>query len=290
LFNALLEDIMRTIKPKWIQKKMGLQLGHTELTHLTNLRFADDVILASSTLPRLQSMLSDIAAAAKSRGLELHPDKTKIISSLSQRRGRAKTSHVQVLDMQIEILPYSSSVKYLGRKITFDKCHAAEVDHRIACAWRKFMSLKEELTGKQYSLNKRMKLFDATVTATMLYGSAAWALTKELESKIRRTQRKMLRMMMRSNRKIVSDDESHPSLEPWVDWVKRVTHQAEELMKRLSVRDWIEAHHSIKRSWYEELANKSRETWAYWSMKWAPEGYRRQARPRKRWSDDLENI
>ena len=54
LFNALLEDIMRTIKPDWIRKKMGLQLGHTDMTHLTNLRFAGDVILVSSTLPRLQ--------------------------------------------------------------------------------------------------------------------------------------------------------------------------------------------------------------------------------------------
>ena len=59
-----------------------------------------------------------------------------------------------------------------------------------------------------------MKLFDATVTATALYGSAAWALTKDLELKVQRAQRKMLRMMMRSNRKVVKDDEHNQSLEP----------------------------------------------------------------------------
>ena len=140
---------MREVKHNWVQKRMGLQLGHTDIMHLANLRFADDVLLVSQTLPRLQQMLSDISIAAKSRGLELHPDKTKIISSLTRRSGRNRASHVQVNGMNIEFLPYSSSVKYLGRKISFDTCHTTEVDHRIACAWRRFMTLHEELTGKQ---------------------------------------------------------------------------------------------------------------------------------------------
>jgi hypothetical protein len=286
LFNALLEDIMREVKHTWVQKRMGLQLGHTDITHLTNLRFADDVLLVSQTLPRLQQMLSDISIAAKSRGLELHPDETKNISNLTRRSGRSRASHVQVSGMNIEILPYSSSVKYLGRKITFDTCHTAEVDHRIACAWRRFMTLHEELTGKQYSLNKRMKLFDATVTATMLYGSACWVLTKDLESKIRRTQRKMLRMMMRSGRKTIKGD-MEDTLEPWVEWIRRVTHQAEDYMKQLNLPDWIEAHHSAKLRWYKELHTNSRDTWAYWSLCWQPEGQRKQARPRVRWTDGL---
>ena len=197
-------------------------------------------------------MLHDIIAAAKSRGLELHPDKTKVISSVSQRRGRGNASHAQVMDMRIEILSYSSSVKYLGTKISFDACHAAEIENRIACAWKRFMTLRDELTSKRYSLNKRMKLFDATVTATMLCGSAAWTLTKELESKIRRTQRKMLQMMMRSGRRVVESSEAGVTLEPWVDWIRRVTHAAEEHMGKLNVRDWLEAHSAAKRQWHAE--------------------------------------
>ena len=279
---------MREVKPRWVQKKLGLPLGHTDLTHLTNLRFADDVLLVSRTLPRLQQILHDIIAAAKSRGLELHPDKTKIISSVSQRRGRGNASHAQVMDMRIEILYYSSSAKYLERKISFDACHAAEIENRIACAWKRFMTLRDELTSKRYSLNKRMKLFDATVTATMLYGSAAWTLTKELESKIRRTQRKMLRMMMmRSGRRVVERSEAGVTLEPWVDWIRRVTHAAEEHMRKLNVRDWLEAHSDAKRQWYKELHTNSRDTWAYWSLRWQPEGQRKQARPRVRWTDGL---
>ena len=37
LFNAILEDIMREVKPTSVQQNWWLQLGHTELSHLTNL-------------------------------------------------------------------------------------------------------------------------------------------------------------------------------------------------------------------------------------------------------------
>ena len=81
-------------------------------------------------------MLLDVATAAKARGLELHPDETKIISSPTKRRGAAGASQVQVGGMNIEVLPYAASVKYLGRHITFDSCHEKEIQHRIASAWR----------------------------------------------------------------------------------------------------------------------------------------------------------
>ena len=71
-----------------------------------DLRFADDVLLVSSTLPRLVEMRRGGAIAPKTRGLELHPDKTKIISSLAKRRGRGNTSHAQDLDVCIQILPF----------------------------------------------------------------------------------------------------------------------------------------------------------------------------------------
>ena len=72
LFNSLLEYIMREVKPEWVRKHMGLRVGHTDLCQLTNLRFADDLLLVAKTLPMIRTMLSDIAAAAARRGLELH--------------------------------------------------------------------------------------------------------------------------------------------------------------------------------------------------------------------------
>eukprot|EP00973_Karenia_brevis_P072904 10124205-Karenia_brevis.AAC.1 len=82
--------------------------------------------------------------------------------------------------MQIEVLPYSSHVKYLGRKLTFDNPQKTELDNRIAAAWRAFNKYRQELLGKHYSLNDRLKLFHSTVTPTVL-DATSWTLTRDLE-------------------------------------------------------------------------------------------------------------
>ena len=98
--------------------------------------------------------------------------------------------------MNIEILPRTEATKYLGRKVSFDQYNQTEIDNRIAAAWKKFWSLKSELTSKRYSLHDRLRLFEGTVTPTFLYGSATWTITRQIASKIQRTQRRMLRMIL----------------------------------------------------------------------------------------------
>ena len=46
---------------------------------MTNLRFADDILLTARTLPQIKKMLGDVADAAGKVGLELHPGKAKIL-------------------------------------------------------------------------------------------------------------------------------------------------------------------------------------------------------------------
>ena len=84
LFNSVLEVVMRDIKDPWSRRHFG---GVAE--RLTNLRFADDVLLVGSSLQQVSAMLQDLAAAAGKVGLELHPDKTKILANAcGGRRGR----------------------------------------------------------------------------------------------------------------------------------------------------------------------------------------------------------
>ena len=57
------------------------------------------------------------------------------------------------------------------------------------------MSAKTELCGRHVRLRVRLKLFNAVVTPTFLYGSGTWTMTAERERRIRTTQRRMLRWM-----------------------------------------------------------------------------------------------
>ena len=76
LFNAVLEHLMRPLKQKWAEKGLGMHLMHPSGQALTNLRFADDLLLVASSAADLKKMLEDLMPAAQASGLELHPDKT----------------------------------------------------------------------------------------------------------------------------------------------------------------------------------------------------------------------
>ena len=103
--------------------------------------------------------------------------------------------------MKIEVLPRNGKIKYLGRQITFENGTVVELSNRIKAAWAKFMQYKSELTKKHYSLSDRLRLFEAVVTPTVLYGSEAWTMTAEMSRLLRTTQRRMLRMVLGQGRR-----------------------------------------------------------------------------------------
>jgi hypothetical protein len=106
--------------------------------------------------------------------------------------------------MTIDILPAREATKYLGRQLGFNDPHRIEIENRIRQAWRKFYYLKQELTGRRYPLTDRLRLFHGTVTPTILYGCEAWTMTGELENRLRRTQRQMLRMILHAPRRLTN--------------------------------------------------------------------------------------
>ena len=84
LFNCLLEGIFRDLKEKYEKQCLGFAMkdGSNDDQRLTNLRFADDVLLVAESLHDLKQMLTDLDAEAVLRGLEVHYDKTKIYSPI----------------------------------------------------------------------------------------------------------------------------------------------------------------------------------------------------------------
>ena len=54
----------------------------------------------------------------------------------------------------------------------------------------------------------RLKLFNAVVTPTFLYGSGAWTLRKEAEVKIRSAQRRMLRWILGAGRRPIKAEQA----------------------------------------------------------------------------------
>ena len=318
LFNALLEKMMRSAKKTFQDRKLGIQLGDTDESRLTNLRFADDVLLAARSLKQLGDMLLLVQSEASKCGLESHPEETKIISS-TNREGRPRSAHTQIGAMKIEILPRASAVKYLGRQITFGDYHELELSNRMRAGWAKFMQNKQELLNKHYSLNDRLRLFESVISPTVLYGSECWTMTRSMEKMLRSTQRKMLRSMLGQGRRRVThanraeqdsgsehepeldtQEDVYEELEPWTDWIKRVTQSAEESLERLKIRTWVEQARRRKWRWASKLyCGMEPDRWTNMVLEWNPQVHydhpkptarRKQAGPKKRCTDELEHF
>ena len=103
LFNALLQHALEPLIPDWQRRRRGVQSAHTDEYVLTNLRFADDILLVSQTLPNLKALLGDLITVAAPHGLEVHPTKKKITTN--QLRIRTRTA--RVANMDIEVLPHT---------------------------------------------------------------------------------------------------------------------------------------------------------------------------------------
>ena len=169
---------MQIIKPEWHRKQYGVQMGVGDKSRLNNLRFADDLLIVGRSQAQVTAMLSNLHSVASQFGLTLHPDKTQIRTNTKRKSGRGTSQHVLVADMRITILPFSGCIKYLGRQLCFQDAQEVEIQNRIRAGWAKFMSHRQELTSKTYTLDSRLQLFDAVVSPTVLYAAATWTLTK----------------------------------------------------------------------------------------------------------------
>ena len=161
LFNTVLQYALKKRDIEMTKKKrMDIYLSDQERDFLTNLRFADDVMLFVTCKGQIQNMMCEFKEATEKVGLTILPNKTKILSNESSMNSDTKR-YMKIGDMDIEILVKNESVKYLGQRISFYQQETLEIKSRI----------RQELTSKKYMLKLRLRFFDVTVSPTLCYVS-----------------------------------------------------------------------------------------------------------------------
>ena len=91
LFNTMLQISLEGDLKRWQDQQKGITLSDKKEDCLTNLRFADDVLLFSTSLEKLRGMLCEFMTSTEAVGLGIHPDKTKILSN--QDKEKDKRNH-----------------------------------------------------------------------------------------------------------------------------------------------------------------------------------------------------
>ena len=113
----------------WNEKGVVMKLSDEERCCISNLRFADDVLMMETSLMKEVNRMSADFKSSEAQGLEIHPGKTTVLSN--QKTNILK--EIEIDGMQVEMLPPEGKVKYLGPVLTFMDQEITEV-HMINCA------------------------------------------------------------------------------------------------------------------------------------------------------------
>jgi hypothetical protein len=163
-----------------------------------------------------------------------------------------------------------------------------ELNHRIAHAWGKFHQHRQVLLNRNVPIHLRLKLFDSTVSPTVLYGMAVLPLTAAQLQRLGAVQRRMLRNITGWVR--IGD-------EPWEETMRRMKHRVERALGQHSVQGWPER--LCQRRWDHawHVVHMGPTSWPARSTNWDPTvfrdpaartiPYRGPGRPLTRWDDTL---
>jgi len=155
---------------------------------ITDLNFADDITLLSSTLDNIQKLLYAVEAEALKVGLKINREKTEYIvigELISTRRNQ----DLYLLNSTIPLLRVSD-FKFLGSLlIDLNK----EISTRIALAWKSATKLRHIWKNENFPSDFKLNLFRAVVESVLLYGAETWTLTDTLEKKLDRAYTHLLR-------------------------------------------------------------------------------------------------
>ena len=254
LFNNVTRQVFAELKAKWAREGRGtLVCGGAALS--THAMFADDTTPFASSRASLVRMIQDVKLALSDHGLNLNIDKCVVQASTCN----ARCQPLLVDGVAVPMVPPSIGFKVLGTQLTLHGRTSAEFKARISASWAKFYTLWPVLGKRDGNLHKRLRLFDSSVSQTVLWCCESWLLILKEKRLLKSTQNQMLRRIAGPRRR---------PLEPWVDWIKRSTRAARAAATQAGVRFWLEAHLQSKWRWAGHVIRMEEDRLASRSLQW----------------------
>ena len=231
IFIAVLRQVMGKCIRKWNRLGRGIDIGTNEDGHhLMYLAFADDMTLFARSRRALQQMLNDIRSELATVGLKLNMDKCVVQCSGA---GSDSTVPISVGEDKIMKVSAKEGFKVLGTIFTLTGGTEREIAHRISCAWGKFYELWPILKRKDTSVHKRLKLFNAVVGRSVLWGCESWTLSRREMRRLRSVQREMMRRFGAGRRRPDED---------YIQWIRRATREAETTANQAGVAGRVQQY------------------------------------------------
>ena len=276
LFNAGLEAAVRN----WKLRTLGCGIVVDEGERLTNIRYADDLLVFATSADELCRMTEILQEELARVGLQLNSSKTKALTLEMSDSPR----FLDVYGEFVQVLGPCDFHKYLGRKLSGDVKERSklELSHRVQIAWMRFHKHRDILLDRNINIRSRLKFFNSVISTTVLYGLPACALTAQQVESLDILQRKMLRRIVGWARQ--GDEE-------WSETMRRMRMKVDRALCLYPVEAWSK---QLLRRQFRMVCRLSRcrDEWAMRVSCWNPiltnaAACRTRGRPATRWDDRL---
>ncbi len=171
LFNCIIDHLMSKV----CERVPGVSFGSY---HLTDLEYADDTILLSTSYSQLRDALGIYSEEAEKLGLQVSWMKTKFMYV-------GDRPHPPSLRFGNDIVEPVKNFVYLGSIVTDNGDLKPEITRRRGLAASAFQSLWKPLWRHQtISRKTKLRIYNSAVLSILLYGSETWPLNKTLAARL----------------------------------------------------------------------------------------------------------
>lgn len=225
-------------------------------------------MILARTEQALKTAYRELEKEAKKAGLIVNDKKTKYM--LNTRNIRREQNNIQIDNHTIEEV---SEFKYLGSTITNNNETSEEIKTRIAAGNKSFYVLKNIFQSRNTSRNIKKRIYKTIIKPVVTYGSETWILKMEDQENLCIFERKILRRI-------------YGPIKEGEEWRTRMNYELKNLYKDPDIISTIKTQR-IK--WLGHLIRMRNDRGPKMAYERKPEGRRKRGRPRKRWSEDVEN-
>lgn len=262
LFITYMDDIIKESRKRTKQMYAGHR--HLQTVNVSELAFADDVVLLASSEENLRNNLLVWNEVLERKGMKLNKEKTKVMVTSKEKR------LINIL-IEGERIEQVDSFQYLGVSLEETGNNEKEIADRIAKTNNIYYAMSKGFTNRrEISRKTKMKVFKSIYVPVLTYGSESWVLSQQQERKIQAVEMKYLRRAIGVTRK---------------DRIRN-----EQIREELEIQPISSIIENKQIGWWGHLQRLKDNIPVKQIWEGRTQDRNRRGRPKKTWNNTVENI